>query len=66
MPLACLNLKATTQLSSHKQHNMKLKRFSIFLTGLLASITVASAQSYYDDDIYYNASKATKKEASQQ
>lgn len=44
---------------------MKLKRFSIFLTGLLASITVASAQSYYDDDIYYNASKATKKESTQ-
>jgi len=36
---------------------MKIRRFAILMIGLAASASAVSAQSYYDDDIYYDASK---------
>ena len=36
---------------------MKIRRFAILMAGLFATVSIASAQSYYDDDIYYDASK---------
>ena len=40
---------------------MKLKRIIFALAGIVATTTAVNAQSYFDDDIYYDASKATKK-----
>ncbi|MCM1356818.1 MAG: hypothetical protein NC212_10490 [Staphylococcus sp.] len=39
---------------------MKFKRFTILLASALAAVGLASAQSYFDDDIYYNPAKASK------
>lgn len=36
---------------------MKIRRFAILMACLFATVSIASAQSYYDDDIYYDASK---------
>ena len=38
-----------------------LTRISMLSVALLTGVSVVSAQSYYDDDIYYDASKAPKK-----
>ena len=40
---------------------MNFKRFTFFMASALAAVGVMSAQSYFDDDIYYNPAKATKK-----
>ncbi|MDE5960943.1 MAG: hypothetical protein K2H08_04420, partial [Duncaniella sp.] len=39
---------------------MNFKRLTIFVATAFAAVGLMSAQSYFDDDIYYNASKATK------
>lgn len=39
---------------------MKFKRFTLTMATVLATVGLMSAQSYFDDDIYYNPSKATK------
>ena len=36
---------------------MKIKRFALFMATAFAAFQMASAQSYFDDDIYYDASK---------
>jgi len=40
-------------------------RVSVLVAFVAASVALASGQSYYDDDIYYDASKAPKKEVKQ-
>ena len=39
---------------------MNIKKVILFLTMIVGCVGVISAQSYYDDDIYYDASKAKK------
>ncbi len=39
---------------------MNIKRLTTFIAGVFATTAMLSAQSYFDDDIYYDASKATK------
>ena len=39
---------------------MNIKRIFTFLAGTLVAAGAVSAQSYYDDDIYFDASKASK------
>lgn len=45
---------------------MKLKRLTLLMASALAAVGVVSAQSYFDDDIYYNPAKATKQPAKTQ
>lgn len=39
---------------------MNFKQLTLFVATAFAAVGFMSAQSYFDDDIYYNASKATK------
>ena len=45
--------------------NSLFPRLAVVSALVMAGAVVASGQSYYDDDIYYDASKAPKKEAKQ-
>lgn len=45
-----------------KRFSATLRQLSLVAAAALAGVSGAVAQSYYDDDIYYDASKATKKE----
>ena len=42
---------------------MKLKRILLTMAGIVAATSAVTAQSYFDDDIYYDASKDKSKPA---